>query len=97
MEEIRKVFEVFNLNDLSSDEDLNFDFPLPLDSVGEEDDNQLGMVEEVNVDPFQFISPRVYCFKRELGQYLIQCLKSGEVDVTSPNVIIGLDGAFFPQ
>jgi hypothetical protein len=75
MEEIRKVFEVFNLNDLSSDEDLNFDFPLPLDSVGEEDDNQLGMVEEVNVDP----------------------LKSGEVDVTSPNVIIGLDGAFFPQ
>jgi hypothetical protein len=97
MEEIRDVFEVFNLNDISSNDGIDFNFPLPLDSEGEEDDDQPEMVKDANVDPFQFMLPRVYCFKLELGEYLIQCLRPGGVDITSPDVTIGLDGAFFPQ
>jgi hypothetical protein len=61
-----------------------------------QDDDQPEMVEDSNVDPFQFMLPRVYCFKQELGEYLIQCLRPREVDVTSPDAIMGLNGAFFP-
>jgi hypothetical protein len=39
MEEIRDVFEVFNLNDISFDDGIDFNFPLSLDSKGEEDKN----------------------------------------------------------
>jgi hypothetical protein len=35
MKEIREVFEVFNLNDISSDDGIDFNFPLLLDSEGE--------------------------------------------------------------
>ena len=52
MEEVINVFEVFNLDDVSSDDIIDFNFPLPLDSEGEDDKEQLGIVEEANVDPF---------------------------------------------
>jgi hypothetical protein len=97
MKEIREVFEVFNLNDISSDDGIDFNFPLLLDSEGEEDEDQPGVVEEANVDPFQFMLYRVYCFKCQLGEYLIECLRSGGVDITSPNVITGLDVGFYPH
>jgi hypothetical protein len=32
MEEIRNVFEVFNLDDISSNDGIDFNFPLPSDS-----------------------------------------------------------------
>jgi hypothetical protein len=97
MEEVRDVFEVFNLDDISSDDGIDFNFLLPLDSEGEDNEDQPGIVEEANVDPFQFMLPRVYCFKRQLGEYLIECLRSGGVNITSPNVIIGLDAGFYPH
>jgi hypothetical protein len=77
MEEVRDVFEVFNLDDISSDDGIDFNFPLPLDNEGKEDKDQPRIVDEANVDPFQFILPRVYCFKRQLGEYLNECLKYG--------------------
>jgi hypothetical protein len=97
MEEVKDVFEVFNLNNISSDDEIDFNFPLLLDSKGEEDEDQPGIVEEANVDPFQFILPRVYCFKRQLGEYLIECLRSRGIDITSPDIIIGLDVGFYPH
>jgi hypothetical protein len=95
MEEIMDVFEVFKLDDISSHDGIDFNFPLPLDSVGEEDEDQVEMVKEPNVDPFQFMLPRVYCFKQELTEYLIQCLRSRKVDITTPNVTFRLDATFF--
>jgi hypothetical protein len=64
---------------------------------GEEDEDQSGIVKDANVDPFQFMLPQVYCFKCQLGEYLIECLRFGGVDITSANVIIGLDATFFPH
>jgi hypothetical protein len=77
MKEIKDVFEVFNLDDISSDDVIDFNFPLPLDSEREEDKDQPGIVEDANVDLFQFMLPQVYCFKHQLGEYLIECLRYG--------------------
>ena len=72
MEEIKDVFEVFNLDDITSDNEIDFNFPLFLDSKREKDEDQVEMVEEANVDLFQFMLSWVYCFKCGLGKYLIQ-------------------------
>jgi hypothetical protein len=60
----RYVFEVFNLDDISFNDGIGFNFPLSLDSGGKEDEDQPQIIKDANVDLFQFMLPPVYCFKR---------------------------------
>jgi hypothetical protein len=84
---IGSVFEDFNLDDLSFDDEIGFDFP-PLDESDVELHNEhLEVDDETNLDPFLFVSSTFYSFKREVGEYLIQCLKHSEEIKADPNTI----------
>ena len=68
---IDSVFEDFNLDDLSSDDENGFDFP-PLDESNVELYNEhVEVDDETNLDPFFFVSSTFFSFKHEVGEYLI--------------------------
>jgi hypothetical protein len=94
MASIGSVFEDFNLDDLSSDDEHGFDFP-PLDENDVElHDEHVEVDDETNLDPFLFVSSTFYSFKREVGEYLIQCLKYPQEVKADPNTILSLDANF---
>ena len=91
---IGSVFKDFNLDDLSSNAENGFDFP-PLDESDVELHNEhLEVDDETNLDPFLFVSSTFYSFKREVGEYFIQCLKLLEEIKGYPNTILSLDANF---
>jgi hypothetical protein len=85
-------FEVLNLDELLSNDDILEDFP-HLQSGGEE---EYGEEREEGhdpiVDPFLFLHPTYYSFKQGLGNYLVEWSK-GRVEV-STDIIIALDSNF---
>jgi hypothetical protein len=94
MASIGSVFKDFNLDDLSFDDENGFDFP-PLDESDVElYDEHVEVDDETNLDPFLFVSSTFYSFKREVGEYLIQCLKHPEEIKADPNTILSLDANF---
>jgi hypothetical protein len=94
MASIGSVFEDFNLDDLSSDDEHGFDFP-PLDENDVElHDEHVEVDDETNLDPFLFVSSTFYSFKSEVKEYLIQCLKHLEDVKADPNTILSLDANF---
>ena len=70
---IGSVFEDFNLNHLSYDYENGFDFPLLDESDVEFHDEHIEVDDETNLKPFLFVSSTFYSFKREVGEYFIQC------------------------
>jgi hypothetical protein len=93
MANIASILEDFNLDDLSFDKRNGFDFPLDESDV-ELHDEHVEVDDKTNLDIFLFISSTFYSFKREMGKYLIQCLKHPEEVKADPNTILALDANF---
>ena len=92
MENFEDKFEVLHLE---SNDDVGFDFPPFLNDEYEEEDDHFRAVEEGIVDPFLFVSPKYYAFKRDLVEYLISGWKNDVL--IQPDIIMELDDNFFPH
>ena len=92
--EVGDIFEVLNLDDFLSEDDLDIDF-LPFLEGDEEDDDREQVVEivESNLDPSLFLNSTYYSFKREMENYFVDWCK-GRI-VPSVDTISTLDSNFF--
>lgn len=79
MGNVEEIFEVLNLDDISPNDEIDFSILSALDS--DLYDEQVEMVQEVNLNFYLFMTPRVYSFKRELGEHVIQWLKHEDVNM----------------
>jgi hypothetical protein len=94
MANIANILEDFNLDDLLSNDGNGFDFPSLDESDVELHDKRVEVDEETNLNLFLFVSSTFYSFKREVGEYLIQCLKYPKEIKADPNTILKLDANF---
>lgn len=91
-------FEVLNLDDLSTDDEILFHFPLLLKGNKKEDEEQVERIQETNLDPFLILHSTYYSFKQELGNYFVECTKGRKVAlVESVDTIISLEVNFLCQ
>lgn len=56
IETIQKVFEVLNLNDISTDDEIDFNFSQLLDIKGKNDDYDIKVVQDRQFDLLVFFS-----------------------------------------
>jgi hypothetical protein len=94
MANIANILEDFNLDDLLSNDGNGFDFPSLDESDVELHDKRVEVDEETNLNLFLIVSSTFYSFKREVGEYLIQCLKYPKEIKADPNTILKLDANF---
>lgn len=68
IETINKVFEVLNLENISSNDEIDFNFIWLLDNKGEEDKEETKMVQDSKLNLLTFILKRYYCFQYRLKE-----------------------------
>lgn len=91
MADANDFFEVLNLEDLLTDDEILFDFPLLLKSNKELDEEQVEKIQETNLDLFLVLHSTYYSFKQELENYFVECTKRRIVAlVESVDTIISL-------
>jgi hypothetical protein len=93
MDDVGDTFEVLNLDDLLSDNDIRIDLPPLLESDEDEVGEHVNRIQNENLDPSMFLHATYYSFKRELGNYLIDW-RMNKI-VPSADTISTLDPTFF--
>lgn len=71
IETINKVFEFFNLDDISKNNKIIFNFLRLLNSERKDDEEEVEVVLDLELDPLIFISKRYYFFEYDLKEFLI--------------------------
>jgi len=96
MNDVGDIFEVLNLDDFFSEDDLDIGFLLLLEGDEEDDDREQEVeIGKRNLDPSLFLNSTYYSFKRRLGNYFVDWCK-GRI-VPSVGTISTLDPNFFRQ